>query len=482
MRPHLGPPVAPTWLVVRGPAPGGLGAAELSDGGRPAGPGDAADATAGWRPPSSAAGCPTRGRTARVRGSRRRARSHGACREHPGRAVSDPTSSTRSGRGSVRTPRPTAPSVSPSRRRRATPARCSAPARCARVTRTVRDELFGAGRLQALLDDPDVTDVLVNGPRDVWVERAGRLGRSDVDLGGADDVRALAVRLAAAGGQRLDDASPAVDARLPDGTRLHAVLPPVAGAVRADQPAGGPVPRVHASTQLVASGTLAPPLVPGGPRARRDPGEPPGLRGDGLRQDDAARRAAVAGPARRAARGRRGGRRAGPGAPARRPAARAARERRRRRAGGPDRPGPARAAHAARPDRARGVPGRRGPRGARRAEHRARRRVRHRARQRRRRRARAARGARRAGRDVPRGRRRAGRERVRRGAAPAARRTARYVAEVGVVRRGAAGELEVACALRVDPSGVTVPGPAWPALADRLGLPVARARSSDASR
>ena len=51
----------------------------------------------------------------------------------------------------------------------------------------------------------------------------------------------------------------------------------------------------------------------------------------------------------------------------------------------------------------------------------------------------------------------------------------RYVAEVGVVRRGATGELEVACAIRVDPSGATAPGPAWPALADRLGLPVARA-------
>lgn len=129
------------------------------------------------------------------------------------------------------------------------------------VTRAVRDELFGAGRLQALLDDPAVTDVLVNGPREVWVERAGRLVLTGLDLGGADDVRALAVRLAAAGGQRLDDASPAVDARLPDGTRLHAVLPPVADAgalislrvVRA---------RAFTLDQLVSSGTLAPALVP----------------------------------------------------------------------------------------------------------------------------------------------------------------------------------------------------------------------------
>jgi pilus assembly protein CpaF len=92
----------------------------------------------------------------------------------------------------------------------------------------VRAEIVGAGPLQPLLDDPAVTDVLVNGPRDVWVERAGRLQRAAVDLGDAARVRSLAVRLAAAAGQRLDDARPAADARLPDGTRLHAVLPPVA--------------------------------------------------------------------------------------------------------------------------------------------------------------------------------------------------------------------------------------------------------------
>lgn len=92
----------------------------------------------------------------------------------------------------------------------------------------VRAEIVGAGPLQPLLDDPAVTDVLVNGPRDVWVERDGRLRRASVDLGDAARVRGLAVRLAAAAGQRLDDARPAADARLPDGTRLHAVLPPVA--------------------------------------------------------------------------------------------------------------------------------------------------------------------------------------------------------------------------------------------------------------
>ncbi|CAM5783878.1 TadA family conjugal transfer-associated ATPase [Cellulomonas persica] len=97
------------------------------------------------------------------------------------------------------------------------------------TVQAVRAAIFGAGPLQPFLDDPRVSDVLVNGPRDVWVELDGRLIRTDVDLGSEQDVRALAVRLAAAGGQRLDDGAPTVDARLPDGTRLHAVLPPVAG-------------------------------------------------------------------------------------------------------------------------------------------------------------------------------------------------------------------------------------------------------------
>ncbi len=75
-----------------------------------------------------------------------------------------------------------------------------------------------------------MTDVLVNGPRDVWVDRGAGLERVDLDLGSPADVRTLAVRLAAVAGQRLDDACPAVDARLPDGTRLHAVVEPVAEA------------------------------------------------------------------------------------------------------------------------------------------------------------------------------------------------------------------------------------------------------------
>ncbi|SDN50731.1 TadA family conjugal transfer-associated ATPase [Geodermatophilus sp. DSM 45219] len=98
-----------------------------------------------------------------------------------------------------------------------------------RAVRDAVDELAGAGPLEPLLREPGVSDVLVNGPDQVWVDRGGGLERTLVRFPDEDAVRRLAVRLAAAAGRRLDDAAPWVDAGLPDGTRLHAVLPPVSG-------------------------------------------------------------------------------------------------------------------------------------------------------------------------------------------------------------------------------------------------------------
>lgn len=95
------------------------------------------------------------------------------------------------------------------------------------VEEAARAELLGAGPLQPLVEDPRVTDVLVNGDRGVWVDRGAGLEKVGAAPLGEAAVRALAVRLAAACGQRLDDARPIVDGRLPDGTRLHAVLPPL---------------------------------------------------------------------------------------------------------------------------------------------------------------------------------------------------------------------------------------------------------------
>lgn len=96
------------------------------------------------------------------------------------------------------------------------------------VLRLLQGEIAGAGPLEPLLRDPAVTDVLVNAPDEVWVDRGAGLARAAVRFPDDLAVRRLAQRLAAPTGRRLDDAQPWVDARLRDGVRLHAVLPPIA--------------------------------------------------------------------------------------------------------------------------------------------------------------------------------------------------------------------------------------------------------------
>lgn len=119
--------------------------------------------------------------------------------------------------------------------------------------------LAGVGpQLAPLLADPQVTDVLVNS-REVWVDRGSGLHRVDVDLGGEQAVRTLAVHMAASCGRRLDDASPVVDGTLPGAVRLHAVLPPLSAAgtlvsLRTSRPVALTV------DDLLARGTLAPGL------------------------------------------------------------------------------------------------------------------------------------------------------------------------------------------------------------------------------
>lgn len=95
------------------------------------------------------------------------------------------------------------------------------------VAETLRSEIGGAGVLEPLLQDPAVTDVLVNGAGQVWIDRGRGPEPTAVAIPDEAGARRLAVRLVAAGGRRLDDASPYADARLPDGTRVHAVLPPL---------------------------------------------------------------------------------------------------------------------------------------------------------------------------------------------------------------------------------------------------------------
>lgn len=133
-----------------------------------------------------------------------------------------------------------------------------------RVVEALRSELVGTGPLEPLLADPDVTDVLVTGPTQVWIDRGGGLELTRVRFPDAAAVRRLAQRLATSAGRRLDDARPWVDARLPDGTRLHAVLPPIAVgstclSLRVVRP------RAFALAELMAAGTVP----PGGDRLLR---------------------------------------------------------------------------------------------------------------------------------------------------------------------------------------------------------------------
>jgi len=96
------------------------------------------------------------------------------------------------------------------------------------VVDALRLDSTGAGPLEALLGRPGVTDVLVNGPDQVYVDVGLGLQRTDVCFADDAAVRRLAQRLASAAGRRLDDAAPFVDVRLRDGTRFHAALAPVA--------------------------------------------------------------------------------------------------------------------------------------------------------------------------------------------------------------------------------------------------------------
>ncbi len=125
----------------------------------------------------------------------------------------------------------------------------------------VREHAWGLGPLQALVEDPQVTDVLVNGGGRIWADRGQGLVEVASLLDGEVQVRALAVRLAALAGRRLDESLPWVDARLPGGVRLHAVVPPVSPegthiSLRALR--GGP----GDLAALVASGSLLQAWVP----------------------------------------------------------------------------------------------------------------------------------------------------------------------------------------------------------------------------
>ena len=95
------------------------------------------------------------------------------------------------------------------------------------LARELSDELFGLGPLEKLMRDPEISEIMVNGPEDVYVEKEGRLQKVDLCLVDGARVLELVRRIIGPLNLRLDETSPMVDARLPDGSRLNAVIPPL---------------------------------------------------------------------------------------------------------------------------------------------------------------------------------------------------------------------------------------------------------------
>ena len=98
----------------------------------------------------------------------------------------------------------------------------------AQIIQQVGDTILGLGPLEQFIRDPEITEVMVNGPRHVYVERAGKIHRTDAVFRSDDELRRVIDKIVARVGRRIDDASPYVDARLADGSRVNAIIPPLA--------------------------------------------------------------------------------------------------------------------------------------------------------------------------------------------------------------------------------------------------------------
>ena len=96
------------------------------------------------------------------------------------------------------------------------------------MVQEIMNEIYGFGPLQALMDDPEISDVLVNGSQNVYIERSGLLMPTDVRFANDQHLLEFIQRLVGRAGRRIDEVSPMVDCKLPDGSRLNAVIPPLA--------------------------------------------------------------------------------------------------------------------------------------------------------------------------------------------------------------------------------------------------------------
>ncbi len=221
-----------------------------------------------------------------------------------------------------------------------------------RIAQEVSDDILGYGPIEPFLRDPDITEIMVNGYDDIWIEREGKIFKVDGGFTNESHLRRTIDKIVGRVGRRVDEASPMVDARLPDGSRVNAVIPPLAlDGSPADHPQVQRRPlHLRRPDQLrqPQPGDGRVPL-----RLRQGPPQHPGLRRHRRRQDHHPERPLLLHPGGRADHHHRGLRRA-PAAPGARPAPRVApAQHRGPRRGQDPRPGPQLAAHAARPHRRR---------------------------------------------------------------------------------------------------------------------------------
>ncbi len=127
------------------------------------------------------------------------------------------------------------------------------------IIKRIADDALGLGSLEPLLSDPSVTEVMVNGPDEIFVERAGRIERADLRFESAEKLMQVIDRIVAAVNRRVDESSPMVDARLPTGERVNVIVPPLA--------LDGPTvtirrfPRPYSLDEFVSLGSLDEPLA-----------------------------------------------------------------------------------------------------------------------------------------------------------------------------------------------------------------------------
>ena len=96
-----------------------------------------------------------------------------------------------------------------------------------RLTSEIADDILGYGPLERLLSDDSITEIMVNGPSEIWIERQGRLYETTVRFSDDSHLRRIINRMVAQIGRRIDESSPMVDARLPDGSRVNAIIAPL---------------------------------------------------------------------------------------------------------------------------------------------------------------------------------------------------------------------------------------------------------------